>query len=306
MTTARFRTRPGWLLPVALAGLVLAPARARGQDPDEARLVAQGVQLRVQGQDEAAFQLFTQAYERYHTPRAQAQLGLAAQALGRWAVAETHLQAALVADNDPWIVDKRAALQEALTVVRRRLGSLEVLADVTGAEVLVDGQSMGRLPLAGPLRLAAGTVVVQVQAAGYVPVQRPVLVSAGQLARESLRLVRMVLPSAAPPVAAVGPSRPLLLAADRAPDGRDERSDARRRRVLYILMGATAVGAGLSGWSAADTLTARDRYVADPTEAGYRAGLGKQRRTNMALLGTGLVAAGTLAWGLITAWNGGP
>jgi hypothetical protein len=99
--------------------------------------------------------------------------------------------------------------------------------------------------------------------------------------------------------------RPLLTASERAP-APPAPSSGRQRRVLYVLLGATAAGAGLSGWSAANTLAARDRYVADPTEAGYRDGLGRQRRTNLALLGTGLLAAGALAWGLITDWGGGP
>jgi PEGA domain len=273
---------------------------------DEPSLIAQGVALRLQGHDAAAFEVFSHAWERFRTPRAQAQLGLAAQALGRWTMAETHLAGALQSD-DAWVAGKRKPIEDALVVVRKRLGSLEVLADVDGAEVLVDGKSMGRLPLAAPLRLPAGTVVLQVQAGGHVPVQRSVMVEGGQLARESFQLVKLtpvipLAPAAAAPAAPSAP--PLLNASDQpAPAPLLGSGDTRRRRVLYGAIGLTVAGAALTTWSGLDTLSARDRYVERPTEMGYTEGIGRQRRTNLLLLGTGLVAASALAWALITDWG---
>jgi hypothetical protein len=303
--------------PIARAQQLPAPTPqppADGSKPaeklaDEPALVAQGVALRLQGHDEAAFEVFSHAWERFRTPRASAQMGLAAQALGRWVVAETQLAGALASD-DAWVAGKRKTLEDALTVVRKRIGSLEVLADVPGADVLVNGQIVGQLPLPAPLRLPAGTVVLQVQAKGYVQVQRSVMVEGGQLARESFQLARVtpVIPlsaatsEAASATAAPSAGAPLLSASD-APPPAAGGGDTRRRRILYGAIGLTAAGLGLSTWSGIDTLSARDAYVERPTEQGYRDGLGLQRRTNVLMIGTGIVAAGALAWALITDWG---
>jgi hypothetical protein len=192
-------------------------------------------------------------------------------------------------------------------VVRKRLGSLEVLSDVAGAEVMVDGQGVGKLPLSAPLRLPAGTVVLQVQAPGYLPVQRSVMVQAEQLGRESFQLVRLqqaapALPptAAAPPVPAAA-GAPLSLSAPNSPEA--VASGTSRRGVLWGGLAATALGIGLTTWSGLDTLSARDKYVATPTEQGYHDGVGRERRTNILLISTCVVAATTVAWGVITNWG---
>jgi hypothetical protein len=284
-------------------------------DATEASLVNEGIKLRQEKRDAAAFETFSRAWERFHTPRSEAHLGIASQALGRWALAETHLVSALEASDDRWIVAHHRELEAALKVVRKRLGSLDVLAEVPageaapGGEILVDGQLQGKLPLAAPLRLPAGTVVVQVQAPGYLPVQRPVTIEAEQLARESFRLVRAqaTLPPAGPPAAAqpAPPSSVELLAPPTVVGARASAEEAPHRRlgVIWGGIGVTLLGAGLSTWSGLDTLSARDRYVESPTESGYRDGVSRQRRTNMLLVGTGVLAAATVAWGLITSWG---
>ncbi len=311
----------GWTLVLALA---LAPAAARAQDTtttvptdapaagaadqaDEDSLLKQGVALRGDGRDAEAFDLFSKAWERYHSPRAEAQLGLTAQALGRWALAETHLNAALESE-DKWITGHRRTLENALKVVRKRLGSLEVLADAPDAEVLVDGQVLGKLPLGGPLRLPAGTAVLQVQAPGYLPVQRSVTVVPEQLGRESFQLVRVqaLLPPTMnlPPTTAASPAAAApaaVLGAQTTPA--PEASPGRHLGVLYGGAAATIVGVGLTTWSGLNTLSARDRYVAQPTEELYKDGIGRQRRTNMLLIGTCVLAATTVAWGLISNWG---
>ena len=49
-------------------------------------------------------------------------------------------------------------------------------------------QVVGTLPLDKPLRVVAGTSVMQVRAEGFVSVSRPLVVSAGGLARETIEL----------------------------------------------------------------------------------------------------------------------
>jgi serine/threonine-protein kinase len=163
-------------------------AEPGADEQGEAERLRLGVTLREQGKDLEALDVFRQVFERGKAPKARAQMGLAEQALGRWVDAEAHLEEALAATGDPWISGNRGTLEQALGVIRDRLGSLEVLCEVpaaAAAEVVVDGQTRGKLPLERPLRVVAGTVMVQVQGKGFAAVHRHVTVLAGQLGRES-------------------------------------------------------------------------------------------------------------------------
>src|SRR5262249_17945372 len=66
---------------------------------------------------------------------------------------------------------------------RPHLGSLEVLGNPEGAEVVVDGRVVGKLPLPQPVRVNAGTVAVEVRAHGYLTIARSPAVAAGERTR---------------------------------------------------------------------------------------------------------------------------
>jgi hypothetical protein len=286
-----------FLLSLLLALPIGAPRPARAAPEGEAKQIARGVALRLQGCDEAACAIFSDAWRRFGTPRALAQLGLCAQALGRWVKAEHHLSAALAAEEDGWIGDKRQYLTDALAVVRGRLGSLEVVVEGPGATLSVDGVVVGPLPLTAPIRLAAGTVVVQVQAPAHVPVQRLVSISPGQLSRERFRLVQVPPPAVLPPRPVGPPPFPGTPVAKRA--AAPPRFEP-RPHLFWLAIGGTVLGAGLTTWSGLETLSARDRFLRDPTEQGFRRGLAQQRRTNVFLLGTGALAVVSLALNLLS------
>jgi hypothetical protein len=74
--------------------------------------------------------------------------------------------------------------------------------------------------------------------------------------------------------------------------------------VFFGAAGLTAAVAGVTVWSGLDTLSARDDYVADPTEAGYEDGISRQRRTNV-LIGVSIgLAVGTAVVGaFLTGWE---
>jgi hypothetical protein len=171
----------------ALAGALLTlSASAVAEDADG--LIKQGVELRRAGNDEAALEQFRRAYDLTPTPRALAQMGLAEQALGRWADAEAHVTRALASTHDPWIAKYEATLEQSRAAIAQHLGSLVVVGGPAGADVRVDGRSVGALPLAAPLRLEIGHVVVDVSARGHVPLTRDVSIVAGQIAREDVAL----------------------------------------------------------------------------------------------------------------------
>jgi hypothetical protein len=276
--------------------LVLVMLAAPAAEPtSEAELIRRGVSERQQGHDQAAVDLFREAFERYHTPRAEAQLGLAYQALGRWSEADEHLTAALAATSDAWISNNRKALEQAQAVIGQHVGTVEVMSNVPGTEILVDGRLVGQLPLRRPLRLPGGTSMLVARAEGYVPSQRQVTVVAGQLSRESFTLLPLDKAPAAPPP-------PPAFVETTAPPPPPP-SFVQSKWTFVGAAAATAVVGGLALWSGLDTLSARDRYQETPTEGGYHDGVSRQRRTNWLIGGAAALGAATLGLGLfVTHW----
>lgn len=167
---------------LALAGSAAAQSR------DEA-LLREGVDLRAQGRDAEALARFRAAWTLAPSPRARAQMGWAAQALGRWREAEEMLREAAAAQGDAWIEGNRAELARSLADVGARLGDVWVECEVVGAQVALDGEVVGTLPLARPLRAPLGAVTLRVSAEGYLAVTREgVRVRAGEVAREHVAL----------------------------------------------------------------------------------------------------------------------
>jgi tetratricopeptide (TPR) repeat protein len=177
-------------------------------DPDgEAALIRKGIELRQKGQDEAALQEFRRAYDRSSSPRALAQIALAEQALGRWLEAEDHLSGALRQTQDLWIGHNKKHLSQALVEIQGHLGSLELTGDSKEGKVMVNGQQVATLPLSAPLRVLAGSIALEVQAVGFQPVVRTVVVPGGGLAREPLVFVPVAtVPKPAPKRATTEPA----------------------------------------------------------------------------------------------------
>lgn len=175
-----------WTMLGALAAGPSAMAQPLPESPDA--MMQRGIELRRRGQDEDAFALFEAAWEATHGARARAQMGLAAQALGRWTRADRYLREALADTADAWVSERRAVLQRSLDEIDAHLGLLELRCNVEGAEVRVDGAVVGVTPLREPLRLPAGTVAVQLRADGYVEAVRQAVVTLGETTREQVDL----------------------------------------------------------------------------------------------------------------------
>jgi hypothetical protein len=156
---------------------------AAALDPDE--LVTQGLALRRKGDDAAALQKFEQAYEADKRPRTLAQVALAEQALGRWAHAYDHLTEALGEKSDPWIAKHKSTLEDAMKALREHVGKLEILGGSPGAEVRINGATVGSLPLSKPVTLPTGSAAIEVAAPSFTPIQRTTGIRAGQTTRES-------------------------------------------------------------------------------------------------------------------------
>jgi hypothetical protein len=295
------RRAPAALLLLALSTIPIAARAQTSPDVDPTSdPYRQGVELRKEGRDREALEKFRAAYQLTPTPRVRAQIGLAELALGQWVGAEVDLSAVLAAQGEPWIEQNRAALEQSLALDQRHLGWLEVVANVAGAELSLDGAHAATLPMKGPARVVAGTVVVEVSASGYVDVKRPTEVAAGATTRESVTLVP--LGSGAP----VAP--PAAQPADATPPDRPASGGGTLRALGFVAGGVGLVGLGVGAWFGLQTFSAKSDRTAHCVPAGCDPqGLGfdhdARRDALVSTIGFGVGAAGLAlgAWLLVRA-----
>jgi PEGA domain len=245
----------GTLAAVVIAAMIAPGARvARADELDT--LVRKGVELRRQGKEQEALETFQRAAEIRKTPRVMAQMAFAEQALGQWVKAEAHLKIALEDRGDPWVAKNRLVITEALNNVATHLASLEVWGTPEGAEVFVDGHSVGTLPSSGAIRLPLGEVMVTVRKPAYAEVTRIVHLLNGGLVRENVDLY--ALPATFDPHAgpSTSPGAPwTALVTERASPATGSNTDADephrpvyKRWWFWTLVGVAAVGAGAGAY----------------------------------------------------------
>lgn len=174
-------------------------AWADGDDPDA--LIAQGLKAMRKGDYQAALDAFRHAHAARPAVRSHAEIGLAEQALHRWVEAEADLAGALVEGEDAWLDSHRTLLEKALSDVRSHLGMLTVESGPRGAELKIDGERRGVLPLPRPLCLLPGTAKVEITAPGRRPWRSEALIQPG----ETTRLAPIFEPLDPPPVLPAAP-----------------------------------------------------------------------------------------------------
>jgi hypothetical protein len=178
-----------------------ASRQSVAEDPEA--LIRQGNALRKSGDDAKAHGYFKRAYEIARTPRTSAQLGLVELALGQWTSAAKHLDEALESGQDPWIRKNRGVLEQSFAQVQPRVATFSVEGSPHGAQVRLDGEVVGSLPLS-KLFLEPKKVTVEVTADGYKPDRQTVNLSPG-----TTRAVQVELQLApAPTTTETSPSLP--------------------------------------------------------------------------------------------------
>jgi hypothetical protein len=179
--------------------LALAAASAVAAEPSPAaqadELIAQGYKLRVQGKKAEALELFLRAHALAPSAKTLGQIGSAEAALGRWVDADGHLEEALSRHDSPWIElpENRTIIEQTLADVRRHVGLLR-FGGPAGAEVSINGRTIGALPLAGPVRVAAGAVAITAVAKGFQPFQEELVIEGASAQTVSLPLVAAPVP----------------------------------------------------------------------------------------------------------------
>lgn len=267
-----------------VAGMLLLACPASADEAD--RLFTEGASAFEAGKADEALKSFQAAWKlrkSYDLASAMAQAELA---LGMNRDAATHLSYALRNFAVTAKSEKRAPLEQAFAEVRKKVATLHITANIDGAEVRVNGVSIGKTPLEPEVFADAGTVIVDVQADGHENVRKSVEAKTGETHDITLTLTpksrsmvpAMVLGGGALVVAGVGVGL-LVVSADR-------RSEAERMRDdLVATYGSKPCGQA----AAADQCKA--------TEATIRA------RVNLGNVGVGVLGgAGALAGGAVVYW----
>lgn len=177
-------TAPAEASTPALTGMTEADAKA-------AELYRQGAAALKAGRHEEAYDKFQQAWQLKKHFQLAANLGAVELRLGKHRDAAEHL-AYFMREAPDAFQEERQQLEQMLTEARQHVGALKVQVE-PGAEVFVDGRSVGTAPLERELFLEPGRRVVEARRAGFERAQADVEASAG-----TSLMVRIALKRAAP------------------------------------------------------------------------------------------------------------
>lgn len=196
------------------------------------------------GDTHEAYRQYQTAWQLHRTFDIACNLGRAEAELGKVAQAADHLAYCLDHFSSSPQQDLRAARQrysELFRTVRAQVSSLKLQVDPDGAEVFVNGVSVGTTPLERDVFVLPGRQTVELELEGYRGLRREIPASAGESRSLQLRLERLD-PSTqpAPSAAVTHDTSPGLPPADVSTSGVSTRS-------IVLLSGAvlTAAGAGV-------------------------------------------------------------
>jgi hypothetical protein len=152
-------------------------------------ILKRGIQLRRDGQDEAALAVFQEAEAQApNSVRVLLHVATAAQAASKWLLADEYLKRADSHNTDQYYQKYRAEIDEVRATTAQRVGHFRVVGEPSGAEVTLNGQVVGTLPMENPKTLEAGTYVLEVSKPGFFRLRRPLSVPGGVLTRETVEL----------------------------------------------------------------------------------------------------------------------
>src|SRR4029077_8372142 len=92
----------------------------------------------------------------------------AQESISELGAAEANLDESLRHPKDAFIRENKRKLKAARDRIKQQLATLTVKGEPEGAEILVNGKSMGLLPLAAPLRVLGGSITLTAKKQGYL------------------------------------------------------------------------------------------------------------------------------------------
>ena len=165
--------------------------KAGERDKERARqLFKQGLALARQQAWQPALAAFMRSRELFPTRGNTQNAGIALSRVGRYDEAyETF--SALLREFPELAPGDREQVRQELNKLAKLVGTIEIVSIDAGATVAIDGRARGRIPLAAPLRVAAGTHLIRVFLEGRLPWVRRVDIAGGQALRLTVDLPRL-------------------------------------------------------------------------------------------------------------------
>ncbi len=208
---ARRLSRLGWILGLAVASITAAATYSReapcGDVKEAEEHFLKGKALLKAGDVPGAYKEYKASWDLKRTYDIAANLGNIELELSKPRDAAEHL--AFAADNVAVSVsaDRVEKIRSLLAKAKALVGAVKVKVNVDGAEVLVDGKSVGRAPLVGELYMDPGKHVLEAKLSPYTPGSESLDVTMGSTKAVELKLVlpgsltsATASSSAAPPV----------------------------------------------------------------------------------------------------------
>jgi hypothetical protein len=179
---------------VAQTSPLTADPQAKAQAQE---LLGQGTKLYAQGDVAGALEKFDAAYAAYASPKLMFNIGQCNRDLSRPVEAleafEKFLAGAPDASPD-MIADARRSVAQ----LQKKLGRIQIDCETAGADVSVDGKSVGLAPLPDPIWATPGRHQVTAKHASAAPAIEDVDVTAGSVSAVTVRLAPVAVPVAAP------------------------------------------------------------------------------------------------------------
>jgi hypothetical protein len=285
------RARPKLLASIAIAlalATSMSPAFAQEDAQKEANIHFQrAVALYAEADYRAALVEFKRAYELAPHVTVLYNLGQSYYQLQNYAEALATFERFLAEGGKA----HRAEVENAIGVLKSRVGKVDVATTTPGWEVAIDDEVVGKTPLAKPLGVSVGKRKITVTKTGEAPQTRVVEVGAGETATVAFQ--------AAPTRA------PVAVSSDSAPSGEGAHGSGPWLTVGWIGTGALAAGAVVTGIlatsAASDLDDARNRYPGSGTDLQSKAD--KTTAFTVAtdvLVGSALVLAGVSLYFTLT------
>jgi hypothetical protein len=229
------------------------PPSSVGSTEEASQHFQRAVELYRERAFDAALVEFNRAYELAPDYRLKYNIGQVQLELGDF-VAAVDAFTQYLAEGGSGVSESRTAEVKAeISRIEGRIAKLNVIANVDGAELLVDGDPVGVLPIAA-VRVNSGIRRVTVQKQGFESQEQRLPVTGGEEKTLTITLKRLA-------TGAVGPTTPL---GDEAAQGRKPAPPAQTESApnpwFWISLGTTAVAAGATTTFALLTSGAQDDY----------------------------------------------
>jgi hypothetical protein len=189
--SAKQRLSYGVRVAVLASAVLGAVTPAAAEDAVVEALIQRGIQLRRDSSDDEALAVFLEAEKQDPTSvRVLLHVVTAAQAAGKWLVADTYMKKVSALNEDAYYRRHADAIDVVRRAVTARVGTFQAQGSPDGASVRLDGQQVGTLPMTEPASIEAGAYLMEVHKPGFYRLRRNVTITGGVLTREPVELNR--------------------------------------------------------------------------------------------------------------------